>query len=405
MSFTTKQIQPQTLCIIDIGSFKIRLCAAKFKNKDIEILGYTEKRQDTSYFSNQECKNLPGLCENISWAIEKLESKISFPLENIVVNYPFGELFLGSKTLNYKRKNTHDSISVWELERIMEKTEHYCVNSFYKDIEKLYWLRASDIQVLLSRVNHIYIDTKYHPKVIWKTWEHVNISLLNAFVPESKYRQIIQLGKVIKKEIFRVLPIEYCITKAFPDKNIVLVNVWATQTTLSIICENKILWISKIPIWIHDLVNKIQKQHDITQVAILETISIHSLYNDEKTAFLDVWGDALWHNLKEILGTSICPDVFFIGWWGANNDFIRSYIKNFAFSDYNIKIIKKVSFEEVDMWEILQNIKHVKIDDIGKISLDMYAMLLEVNTILSWEHDAISNSLQNAVNTLGYTKN
>ncbi len=59
MNFIKQDISAKTLCIIDIGSYKLRICAASFKNKRVEILAYHEKRQESSYFANQECTNLP----------------------------------------------------------------------------------------------------------------------------------------------------------------------------------------------------------------------------------------------------------------------------------------------------------------------------------------------------------
>jgi cell division ATPase FtsA len=87
--FIKKHIPSKILCVIDIGSYKLRVCAATFKNKSVEVLSYREKRQDISYFSNNECLNLPGLCENISEIIKKLEEDIGIPLDDIVINYPF----------------------------------------------------------------------------------------------------------------------------------------------------------------------------------------------------------------------------------------------------------------------------------------------------------------------------
>jgi cell division ATPase FtsA len=89
VAFTKKHIPSKILCVIDIGSYKLRVCATKFKNKSVEVLSYREKRQDISYFANNECLNLPGLCENISEIIKKLEEDIGMDLDDIIINYPF----------------------------------------------------------------------------------------------------------------------------------------------------------------------------------------------------------------------------------------------------------------------------------------------------------------------------
>jgi cell division ATPase FtsA len=94
VAFTKKHIPSKILCVIDIGSYKLRVCAAQFKNKGIEIIAYHEKRQDISYFANNECLNLPGLCENISEVIQKLEGQANMQFDDLVINYPFGEMYL-----------------------------------------------------------------------------------------------------------------------------------------------------------------------------------------------------------------------------------------------------------------------------------------------------------------------
>lgn len=403
MSFIKKHIKAKTLCIIDIGSYKLRVCAARFKNQKIDILGYTEKRQDISYFSNQECTNLPGLCQNISETIQKLEAQILLPLDEIVINYPFWELFLGSKKINYKRKNTGRWVTLNELEEIMESVEKLCLKQLTWDVEKLYWMTANDVQILLSRVNKMTIDGESYDKIIGREWANMKISLLNAFIPESKHRLMLQMGKVINKKIFRILPTEYCITKIFTQKNIVIINVGATQTTVSVIRDQDVAWISKISIGIQDLVNKISRNTHETKAEIIQKLSSQA-YAQEKKEFLAIWWESFWLTLNEILWKYVCPKVFYLGGWGGNNDFIQEYLTLFDFANFEVKITSQPSFVKEDMSSIFQQMKHVRIEDIERIPLDMYVMLIEVNHILSREWDAVSNSLKTAIKRLGYLK-
>ena len=44
MAFTTKKIKSKTVGIIDIWTYKIRVAITKYKNKDLELIGYWEKR-------------------------------------------------------------------------------------------------------------------------------------------------------------------------------------------------------------------------------------------------------------------------------------------------------------------------------------------------------------------------
>lgn len=403
MSFTKQHIPSKILCILDIGSYKLRACAARFKNKNIEILGYCEKRQDISYFANNECLNLPGLCENISEVLKKLEHLIELPLDDIVINYPFGELFLGSKKINYRRKLPHNKLTLSELEDIMQSVEKLCLKSLNEDIDKLYGLSPKEVQILLSRVNSVSIDWIIQEKIIGALWENLKISLLNAFIPSNKHMLISQIGNVIGKNMFKVLPTEYCITKIFPQKDVVIINVGATQTTLSLKKDGDVLSISKIPIGINDLVKKIIKQKSITRVDIIDQLNSDK-FQTEKQEFLQIWGEGIGITLQEVLGKTICPKYFYIWGGGGNNIFLQDYVQNFPFAKYDIRIVNDISFLEEDMNKILKVMKHIRLEDIQRIPLDMYVLLLETNHLIAREKDIVSNSLKTAIERLGYIK-
>lgn len=403
MVFTKKHIPSTILCVIDIGSYKLRISAVRFKNKSIEILSYREKRQDISYFANNECLNLPGLCENISEVIKKLEEDTGISLQDMIINYPFGELYLWSKSVNYQRDNPHEKISIWELEKIMESVEKLCLRKLTSQVDKLYGLDRKEVQIILSRVNNISIDGISHEKIIGKQWAQMKISLLNAFIPNSKHTLISQIATVLGRNIYRILPTEYCITKIFPQKNILIINLGATQTTLSLKHEWVVIWVSKIPIGINDLVGKIIKSYSHTRAEIIENLA-WSDYITEKDSFLDIWWDSIGITLSELLWEKVCPKYLYIGggWW--NNDFIQNYLKNFNFQKHNIRILKNMEFVSEDMTRIIKPIKNLTLWDIQRIPLDMYVLLLETNHIISRNHDIVSNSLKTAIKNLWYIK-
>lgn len=402
MSFTKQYISSKILCIVDIGSYKLRVCAAKFKNNKISILGYREKRQDISYFANQECLNLPGLCENISEIIEKLEKDIGGSLKNVVLNYPFWELFLSSRKINYKRKFPHTWITMNELEEILGSVEKLCLSRLTDEVDKLYGLTPEELQIILSRVNHVRIDGEKVEKVVGKQWENLKISLLNAFIPASKNTLLSQIGNATGRKIFRILPVEYCLTKIFHQKNAVIINIWATQTTISVKKEWDVVWISKIPMGINDLVNKISRNHDITRAKIIDSLWDSDLYEEEKDDFLRVWGEAVGLTLGEILVDSVCPKYFYV--WGgwANNIFLRNYLMSFPFWKYNIKMVNSITFISEDMTKILWEMQHIRLNDIQRIPLEIYVLLLETNNLISHERDALSTSLKQAIKKLWY---
>jgi len=401
--FSKKHIPSKILCVVDIWSYKLRVCAAKFKNKGIEILSYKEKRQNVSYFANNECLNLPWLCENISEIIGKLEEDIGIKLDDIIINYPFWEMFLWSKSINYKRDSANKKIDITELEKIMESVEKLCLKKLTSQVDKFYGLSKDEVQIILSRVNNISMDSLPCEKIIWKKWSNIKISLLNAFIPSLKHNLISQIWTVLGKNIYRILPTEYCITKIFPQKNILIINLGATQTTLSLKHEWVVIWVSKIPIGINDLVTKITKTHPDTKAEIIDNLS-SDRYGLEKWSFLDVWWESIGITLSELLDDKICPKYLYIWWGWANNNFIQDYLQNFNFLKHNIRILKDVEFINEDMTQIIKPIKNLKIEDMTRIPLDMYVLLLETNHIISRSHDVLSNSLKVAIKNLWYIK-
>jgi hypothetical protein len=56
------------------------------------------------------------------------------------------------------------------------------------------------------------------------------------------------------------------------------------------------------------------------------------------------------------------------------------------------------------MNEILKPIKHIRLEDIQRIPLDMYVLLLETNHLIAREKDIVSNSLKTAIERLWYIK-
>jgi len=230
----------------------------------------------------------------------------------------------------------------------------------------------------------------------------MKISLLNAFIPSLKHDLISQIWNVLNKNIYRILPSEYCISKVFHQKNILIVNLWATQTTLTLKSEWEISGISKISIWINDLVNKIGKSTWNRKAEIIQQLWEANYYHTEKKDFLSIWWESLWITLWELLKWKICPKKIYVWWGWANNTFIKDFLTKHNFRQYNIKIVKDMEFVDEDLADVFSSMKNLKLDDIQKIPLEIYTLLHETNTIISREKDVISTCLKQAIKKLWY---
>lgn len=312
MNFKKVSLTPTYLYIIDIGSYKIRISACKFLNKRVRILGYTEKRQDTNNFINQECRDIIGLSENINETLKKLEQEIGFPIEKVVVNFPFGELFVATKKINYKRDFPHNPLKEEEFEKIIERAENISLKKLTEEIKDTSDLGKDETELILSRLNHISIDGVKQDKILGNEGQNIRISLLNIFVPLSKYNLINHLGNIIEKKIVKILPTEFCIAKLFSRESVLILNIGATQTSITIKKENELLGVSKIGIGMNDLLSKIAGNTHETKIEIIEKLDDSSLYQEEKTAFLDIWTSGVLIGIKEVIKDEICPKDFFI---------------------------------------------------------------------------------------------
>lgn len=90
----------------------------------------------------------------------------------------------------------------------------------------------------------------------------------------------------------RTLPSEFCLIKLFEQESIIVINLGATQTSISIKIDNELLGITKVSIGINDLLTSIARNTKEARNQILEKLDT-SEYLQEKQSFLDIWSSAV----------------------------------------------------------------------------------------------------------------
>ena len=126
-----------------------------------------------------------------------MERQLDIPLDDIVINYPFGEIFLASKTIHHQREHPKQEILEAELVHIFEKSEKICLKQLAGMGDELYGIQNKDLQILLSRVNTLKLDGNLEEKVLHKTGTQMSLSLVNAFIPASKHNILMQISHVL----------------------------------------------------------------------------------------------------------------------------------------------------------------------------------------------------------------
>ena len=397
MSFETKDLKSQIIAVVEVWSYRIKISICEFKNEKVRLLAYQEKRESTSYFVNGECKNLELLGVSIRDAIKKTEKDNHITIENVVINYPFGELFFYENKLTYKRNYERHLITKEELQEILKKTEKIIIEKCFRNIEEKSWYIEADLRLVISSIINMKIDTNPYEKIIWETWKNVSISIVNMFIPIEKNNTIKYIWEIINKNITKIIPTEFSLRNLFREKELVIIYIWAIYTTITIKSGGKTIGISKIPIWINDLTGMIAKYHKATSNEILKNINT-GIYIKSEQDFLDIWKQWLIVWIKEILWEKICPNNFYI-LSDVGTDFIEKSIEIMNFKDFDIKRVKKIYFIPLDSEYIESQIENC--DDF-EISIEIAAMILELKNLMKKEKSLLVKSLKEAVSELGY---
>jgi hypothetical protein len=197
------------------------------------------------------------------------------------------------------------------------------------------------------------------------------------------------MSRFLWKNIKKIIPSEFAVTNLFKKKqDVVIIDLWSTQTSIIVKKDNKILWVRKHAFGIDSLIKNIRKNYNRTKIEIIQTID-QDIYEPEKQEFLEIFENILVISLEEIVWTDICPNDFFMMWWGSNK-FIRKYLEKQNLNQNNLKIAKEINFVSPKI-EYFENI------DSSKSNLNIYALMLGTLSFIKNENDPIEESLKSAL--------
>lgn len=387
--FTKKILSPKILWIIDIWSYKIRVGICKIQNRELELIWYWEKRQNSNDIVNHELIYLESICENISLAIQKAETDAWLKINDIILNIPFEEIFFQTSKINYSRENSKKNIDKKELLKIMKEVESQSLKKHYIAIKNTSGYKKKDIRLIIWGISEIKSDKTKVKKLLNTNPSEINISLLNIFIPENKYEIIQTIGRALWKNIKKIIPSEFAITKLFNKKrNVVIIDLWNTQTSIIVKKNDKILWVQKHAFWIDTLIKKIRQNYNRTKIEIIQTID-QDIYIIEKEEYLEIFKEILIISLEEILWDIVCPSDFFLIWWWSNK-FLRQYLANTNLNQNKLKIAKNISF-------VTPSIEYFDNIDSSKSNLNIYALMMSTLSFIKKEKDPIEESLKQAL--------
>jgi len=400
MNFIKQEIKPKIIWIIDIWTYKIRVWICKIINRDVELVWYGEKRQDEEFIEMQEIQNLKWVSENISLAIKKAEKDWEIEVEDVIINIPTTNLFFEFSQINHIRENTKNDINDTELYEIMKIIEYQALKKHFKNIKDSSGYKKYDLKLIISNISKITADNKETKVLVWTNPSEVNISILNVFIPDSKYEIISYIKKAIWKNVINIIPSEFAITWLFKEeKNVVIIDIWNSHTSIIVKKDGNIEWAKKLAFWINDLIKQIRKNYNLTKNDIIQTIDLDRFIL-EKENFLSIFKDVLIITLEEILWKNICPNNFFMIWWWANK-FIKNHLKNINLNESNLNIIWKVIFinPKIDFLDDKIENNEDWIDN-AKSNINIFAMIKTTLDFIKKDKNKIEKTLKQVIHDL-----
>lgn len=397
MNFEKKEITAKYIWIIDIWTYKIRVWICKMLNRNVELIWYWEKRQDINDIDLLEIKNLENVCENIRQAIEKAEIDAKIKISDFMINVISPNLFFESSNINYTRENTNQ-IDEKEAYEILKSLETQAFRNHYKRIKNSTWYSKSDLKLIISDIISISLDSEVNNKnIIWTNPKNISLKLLNIFITQNKFELKEQIWKYLKKNITNIIPSEFALISLFNHKkNVVIIDLWNSNTSIIVKKDNFVLWAKKLSFWINDLIKKIRQNYRLTRIDIINTIDSDS-YLKEKTEFLEIFKDIIAISLEDILKWEICPNDFFMVWWWANK-FIKDFLQETNFNNYNLKLVKSISFisPKIDFIDDKITENPLWIDSV-KSNINIYAMIKTALDFIKKDKSKIERTLKEII--------
>ena len=230
---------------------------------------------------------------------------------------------------------------------ILKKINSLSQSSCLKDIKSKSSYLKDDIKTIINKISNIKIDWKKINDLLSEKWENISISFLNVFIPTSKYNLLHYIWNSINKKILKIIPSEFSLIHLFEEINdLVIIDLWNSHTSIIIKKDWNLIWVSKISVWIDDLIKKIKENRNISKIDAINSID-DDIFSEEKAEFLEIFEECVITWLEEILKKDLCPNNFFITWWWWN-DFIKNHFKNANLNKKNLKILRKLHLLEFD---------------------------------------------------------
>lgn len=397
MSFISKIIPSKKVILVDVGTYKVKIALCEYKNNEINILEYWEKKQEASDIIGSEIANIEWVSNTIALALDKLLREKNINPHDIIINIPTSTIISSGKNLSYVRSAADENISIEELDYIVAKAEKEALLEAKTQIYNKTGYSEVDMKLITSSITDINIDGFKVSNPLWFTGKNINLSLLNIFIPASRYNIINTIGNFLEKNILSIIPLEFSLPKvlsswdyAFDD--VLFIDIGNTKSSLIIQKSGVIIGFDKINLWMNDLIKTIKEKTGETTIEVIKNIQNNDKYIEEKKEFLSVWEEGFIISIKEILQANLVPYKILLSWWWDNN-FVREHISKIDLRKYTLHSLKPFSFINIDFEKDIKINGDKKVFD--KTNIWLLSMIIASKEIIQYKNNPILSIIKN----------
>lgn len=397
MSFIKKLIPSKKILIIDVGTYKVKTALCEYKNNEVHLLWYAEKRQDNAHIIGSEIASIEWVSESIEVATHKLLKKHNINPHDIIINIPTSSIISSKKDITYSRTAPNENITLNELDYIIAKAERESLAEAKNEIQHKTGYSEVDMKLITSSIVSMSIDDFKVSNPIWFTGKEINISILNIFIPASRYNILTTIGNYLGKNILSIIPLEFALPKVlgntdFAYDDVIFIDIGNTKSSLIVQKAGVISGFDKIDIGINDLVKSIKEKTWETNIEIINKLQKDSEYIEEKKDFLSVWEEWFILTLKEIIKWNLVPYKILLS-WGWDNNFLREHIKNIDLNKYSLHALKNFTFIQIDLEKDIDILWDKKVFD--KTSYGIVSMILASRDIVNYKNNPVLSIIKN----------
>lgn len=243
----SEAIESDLYLAIDIGTEYVKVAAYRVRNLEIEIVGYSRKKQMEStmyaaYIVNLvEAKETVDKCigEAVMMAKEMDPENFKLPVKAIVGIA--GELVQGvTVVVNLERQSPKSPIDQAEIDSIISRLKKQTFENTKEEIAEEIGLKPSQIEEIDTYINSVYVDGVRVLNPIGYTGSEMVYHMYSTFAPKLHVNSVKQLVDQLNLKLIKLVVEPYALSlslKGLRDKNssAIVLDIGGGTTDLALV--------------------------------------------------------------------------------------------------------------------------------------------------------------------------